>query len=74
MNTAYLFVVKFGDDAQKASLRNTIYDVTGYDAWINDDGNVVLSCLVANLGGLLSALASSKLTNWIEYTIQFDAY
>ena len=72
MKTAYIYIVKFGDDTQKASLCDTIYDVTGYDAWINEDGNVMLSCLVANLGGVLCALASSNHTDWIEYTIQFD--
>jgi hypothetical protein len=72
MKVAHIFIANFGDDRQKASLRDAIYDTTGYEAWINENGNVTFSCIVANLGGVLSALASSTSTDWIEYTIQFD--
>jgi hypothetical protein len=69
---AYISVQHFGDASQVQGLCDTINHLTMFHSYVDDKGNAILSCKVAELGGLLAQLASFRETNWVEYTVQFD--
>ena len=69
---AYVSIHDFGTDEQKLGICryiNVVYPVT---ASVNDNGVVVLSCAVSEVGALLTSFAADPLLNWIEYCVQFD--
>lgn len=69
---AFVYIVNFGDEAQKKGLCETINNLTLFHAFVNEYGNVLIPCKVSELGGLLSQLSAFPDTNWIEYTVQFE--
>lgn len=69
---AYVTIQNFGEAEQKQSICEFIRDVTMFHAYVDDRGNVVMPCQVEELGLLMSQLAGTTGTNWIEYTVQFD--
>jgi hypothetical protein len=72
---AYISIQNFGSDTQKADLCEGVANAThsAFAAAVNSAGNVVIACEVTELGGLLEQLSENAATNWIEYTLQFDA-
>lgn len=72
---AFLSIQNFGSHQQKLDLCDGIANATHGEtvATIADSGNVVIICEVAELGLLLERLSENAATNWIEYTLQFEA-
>lgn len=71
--TAYVYVSNFGSDEQKRKLCKDIHRVSMEQAYINDMGVVVVPCRVQDLGNLFIYLSEDAETNWVEYTVQFQA-
>lgn len=69
---AFVSIVNFGDVSQKKGLCDTINNLTLFHAYVNECGNVLIPCKIAELGGLLSQLSAFPDTNWIEYAVQFE--
>jgi hypothetical protein len=69
---AYVSISNFGTDEQKHKLCEDINRVAIFHAYVNDNGVVVVSCLVNELGVFFQKLATDSATNWVEYTVQFD--
>lgn len=72
---AFVSIQDFGSDDQKRDLCEGIANATFSEttATVGLDGNVVIACDVADLGLLFERLSENSATNWIEYTVQFDA-
>ncbi len=69
---AFVSIQDFGSDDQKRELCEAIARTTMLPALING-ANVVVECDIAKLGAFFTLLAANTATNWIEYTVQFDA-
>jgi hypothetical protein len=69
----FVTIQNFGSDDQKRDLCAAIDRVAMFHAYVNDHGNVVIPCKVKELGDLFAKLAKDTATNWVEYTVQFDA-
>ena len=70
---AYVSVQNFGSDADKRGLCDTINHLKFFHAYIGADESVKIPCKLAELGNLLESLAVHSETNWVEYTVQFQA-
>lgn len=68
---AYLFILDFGDVAQRLALCDTIERVTGLAVNLGSTGNPIVTCEVDKVGDLFVTLANDPATDWIEYTVQF---
>jgi len=69
---AYVAIQNFGDIEDKQALCEHIKASTMFHAYIDDRGNILMPCKVAELGWLFGELAGFRETNWVEYTVQFD--
>jgi len=71
----FVSIQNFGDIQQKLDLCDGIANATfgEFAANIAESGNVLITCEVIELGLLLGYLSDNAATNWVEYTIQFDA-
>lgn len=69
---AWVSVKKFGDYEECVGLCEYINRTTLYHAILGSSGDPVIECRQYELSNLLAILASDEMTNWIEYTVQFE--